>query len=415
MDLPTTYMSTVITWLSYAILLSGIYLLYRIVTELGEIKELMKAGQRPGQSSSLPLSDTSTQLGHDVDAYADNLLRQVQSSSQSSSFSNPAAGPFAAAPGQGSPQTGPVELDDASANAHSSLAQLDRAVETGAPLTHSGEPVALTGHGSAPAPAGVDAGNHLDHGEAGDETAGANPNRFEAARAKAGRSFQGTSAGSSLATAGLPASLASALASSPVSGSGFSGSPSATSAIRVPSAAPLKSVALKAMDFVPSQARGYQVPMGIAESAMNTQGAIRQQEENSTHRSANLVQNPAADDVERAAGQASLESASAATAVLDLPDPETGNPEILNPELPNPEISQTEMPNFAAPQATHAPIESTLSQLAKASAEHRLPQDSLQVAPVPSARSQRAEFADLDLPTFLPHGRREDDWADPAL
>jgi len=403
-DLPTTYMSTVITWLSYAILLSGIYLLYRIVTELGEIKELLKGGQRPGELSALPLADSSTQLGHDVDSYADNLLRQVQqNSSQNSPSSNQAS------------QTVRPQLDHTLASAQTSLARLDRAIETGAPGTNNvtnhvtqdrdgsyGESIApsansdiaVDGDGQSNPWAGseVAVAPEVDRedGHAVNETAG--PGRFEAARAKAGRSFpgtyvgSGTSAGSPLATAGLPASLASALASTPVAGSGSSASgfASGTSSIRTaPAAAPLKSVALKAMEFVPSQARSYQPSSGSAESAMNTVGAIH---------------------LEGAATQTSLESAATATAVLELPT--------------------AELREAAAPQATHAPIESTLSQLAKASAEH-IQQPSFQPAPVQpasllaaplsAAQNHRAEFVDLDLPSFLPHGRREDDWEDPAV
>jgi hypothetical protein len=68
---PGPFVGELITIIGYVMIFVGVYKLFQIGSDLGEIKELLKSGQRgiAGPSGTLA-SDPA-------DAYAENLLRAV--------------------------------------------------------------------------------------------------------------------------------------------------------------------------------------------------------------------------------------------------------------------------------------------------------------------------------------------------
>ena len=68
---PGSFVAEIITIIGYVMIFVGVYKIFQIYATLGEIKELLKSGQRgfAGPSGPAP-SDPA-------DAYAENLLRAV--------------------------------------------------------------------------------------------------------------------------------------------------------------------------------------------------------------------------------------------------------------------------------------------------------------------------------------------------
>ena len=100
MDIAGLIFGQLITWISLAGLGAGVYKLFQIHKELGEIKEVLRSGRRsfiePAASAPVPVA---TQLSHVASggyaaegeeddaatAYAEQLLRAVNAESQRNS------------------------------------------------------------------------------------------------------------------------------------------------------------------------------------------------------------------------------------------------------------------------------------------------------------------------------------------
>jgi hypothetical protein len=68
---PGPFVAELITIIGYVMIFVGVYKIFQIGSDLGEIKELLKSGQRGlGGPSGPPPPDPA-------DAYAENLLRAV--------------------------------------------------------------------------------------------------------------------------------------------------------------------------------------------------------------------------------------------------------------------------------------------------------------------------------------------------
>jgi len=68
---PGPFVGELITIIGYVMIFVGVYKLFQIGSDLGEIKELLKSGQRGIAAPSGPLPSDP------ADAYAENLLRAV--------------------------------------------------------------------------------------------------------------------------------------------------------------------------------------------------------------------------------------------------------------------------------------------------------------------------------------------------
>lgn len=77
MDITGSFIGQVIAIVCYVMIFLAVYKLFQIGTDLSEIKNLLKSGQRaPAHSLDAPASDP--------DAYAENLLRAVNQESNQS-------------------------------------------------------------------------------------------------------------------------------------------------------------------------------------------------------------------------------------------------------------------------------------------------------------------------------------------
>ncbi|HTD45401.1 MAG TPA: hypothetical protein VK687_14530 [Bryobacteraceae bacterium] len=71
---PGPFVGELITIIGYVMIFVGVYKIFQISSTLGEIKELLKSGQRGIAGPSAPLGPLPTDP---ADAYAENLLRAV--------------------------------------------------------------------------------------------------------------------------------------------------------------------------------------------------------------------------------------------------------------------------------------------------------------------------------------------------
>ena len=71
---PGAFVSEIISIIGYVMVFLGVYKIFQISSTLGEIKELLKSGQRGLAGPSTPLGPLSLDP---ADAYAENLLRAV--------------------------------------------------------------------------------------------------------------------------------------------------------------------------------------------------------------------------------------------------------------------------------------------------------------------------------------------------
>ena len=65
------------TIIGYLMIFAGIYKLFQISSDLGEIKELLKSGQRSFAGPSSAFGPPQPEISDPADAYAENLLRAV--------------------------------------------------------------------------------------------------------------------------------------------------------------------------------------------------------------------------------------------------------------------------------------------------------------------------------------------------
>jgi hypothetical protein len=72
---PGPFVGELITIIGYVMIFVGVYKIFQIHSTLGEIKELLKSGQRGFAGASGPLPSDP------ADAYAENLLRAVNQES----------------------------------------------------------------------------------------------------------------------------------------------------------------------------------------------------------------------------------------------------------------------------------------------------------------------------------------------
>ena len=71
---PGPFVGELITIIGYVMIFVGVYKIFQISSTLGEIKELLKSGQRGIAGPSGPLGPLPSDP---ADAYAENLLRAV--------------------------------------------------------------------------------------------------------------------------------------------------------------------------------------------------------------------------------------------------------------------------------------------------------------------------------------------------
>lgn len=71
------FVAEIISIIGYAVLFVGVYKLFQIGSDLGEIKELLKSGQRNFAGPSEPSRPPVPLHSDPADAYAENLLRAV--------------------------------------------------------------------------------------------------------------------------------------------------------------------------------------------------------------------------------------------------------------------------------------------------------------------------------------------------
>jgi hypothetical protein len=71
---PGPFVGELITIIGYVMIFVGVYKLFQIGSDLGEIKELLKSGQRGIAGPSGPVGPVVTDP---AEAYAENLLRAV--------------------------------------------------------------------------------------------------------------------------------------------------------------------------------------------------------------------------------------------------------------------------------------------------------------------------------------------------
>ena len=78
------FVAEIISIIGYVMIFVGVYKLFQIGSDLGEIKELLKSGQRgfagPSGSSEL-FGPPRPAVSDPADAYAENLLRAVSKES----------------------------------------------------------------------------------------------------------------------------------------------------------------------------------------------------------------------------------------------------------------------------------------------------------------------------------------------
>jgi len=72
---PGAFVSEIITIIGYVMVFLGVYKIFQISSTLGEIKELLKSGQRGFAGPS------GTLAADPAEAYAENLLRAVNQES----------------------------------------------------------------------------------------------------------------------------------------------------------------------------------------------------------------------------------------------------------------------------------------------------------------------------------------------
>ena len=542
MDAPTTFLSSFATLFSYVVLILAIYKLFEIAKELGEIKEVLRSGQRPAAKEG----EGASQLGHELDSYADNLLRQVKS--EIGTPPEPTVGKLRTPSlvpdllvrdslatdsamslvngGTSNDSATPEEIRMLSAISNPGSAQsLPAAVaeQIPAPAPRPAVPPAArpaiarqtSPHQTSPTPTSAVqatvarpavlpsrtepvptlAAAHLQQMEqelefepqyesvVSSPVSRLSPQlvesgaRSEATRAKASRTgtlpaIQPAPTGAPL-TNTLPRSLshpgASNLATSNLGASNLaattpSADPSRDALPRslqaslpgaaaiaprhpnqtpsqtpnqnnvAPLALPLKSIALKATDFQPGQGLPLresslrEMPSPVARGMVQTSDFIAR--ESNQAGSDPGVQPRAAQPtpaphvmVPQASAQPQIvvkptaalavePVTGVATAIAELPAFET------SPVVDEPATSSlTTLPVL---ESAGAPIESTLSQLGQSQLQQALPQLSPAAAKphlveLNSLKTNSMELNDVDLPTFLPHGRRNSDWSDPAL
>ena len=78
MDSPATFLNFLLTIISYGAVTVAIFKLFQIVTELGEIKELLKSGAHRAAAAGAVPESSSVVIGLESDSYAENLLRSVK-------------------------------------------------------------------------------------------------------------------------------------------------------------------------------------------------------------------------------------------------------------------------------------------------------------------------------------------------
>lgn len=75
---PGAFVSEIISIIGYVMVFLGVYKIFQISSTLGEIKELLKSGQRGFAGPSAPLVPLPLDS---AEAYAENLLRAVNQES----------------------------------------------------------------------------------------------------------------------------------------------------------------------------------------------------------------------------------------------------------------------------------------------------------------------------------------------
>lgn len=100
MGIVTAFIGEVVAIAGYMILFTGVYKLFQIATELGEIKQLLKDQSRSSSLTSaiVPAHAPNTGLGFpplvssdDASEYAEKLLRAVNAESQHAAPESPVA------------------------------------------------------------------------------------------------------------------------------------------------------------------------------------------------------------------------------------------------------------------------------------------------------------------------------------
>ena len=75
---PGAFVSEIISIIGFVIVFLGVYKIFQISSTLGEIKELLKSGQRGLAGPSAPLGPPPSDP---AEAYAENLLRAINQAS----------------------------------------------------------------------------------------------------------------------------------------------------------------------------------------------------------------------------------------------------------------------------------------------------------------------------------------------
>jgi len=83
-DLAQTFLSELFAMLGYALLIVCVYKLFRIGTELKEIKELLQKSTRNSSTGGAASSTLTSTLGDSATEYAENLLRAIHAESKDS-------------------------------------------------------------------------------------------------------------------------------------------------------------------------------------------------------------------------------------------------------------------------------------------------------------------------------------------